>query len=69
MNGKEEDINSLIGSKNSINEHLWRGEIKVQELIELLSKVPPDAFVRIYANKLQMVSPIDERTYTLDCVR
>lgn len=69
MEDLKDDINSRIGIKNSVNEGLWRGEVKVIELIELLSKVPPDAFVRIYANKFQIISPVDQRTYTLDCVR
>lgn len=63
------NIKIKSGMHNSVNEDLWRGEIKVEELIDLLSKMPPDAFVRIYANKLQLISPVDVRTYTLDSVR
>ena len=53
----------------SVNEQLWRGEIEVEKLIELLQKVPPDAKARIYGNKLQIMSPADNKVYTLDRVR
>jgi len=53
----------------SVNEQLWRGEMEVNELIDLLRKVPEDAKVRIYGNKLQIMSPADNKVYTLDRVR
>jgi|AntRauTorcE11897_2_1112592.scaffolds.fasta_scaffold09375_6 hypothetical protein len=55
--------------RESVNEQLWRGEIEVQELIELLKKVPPDGKARIYGNKFQIMSPADDKVYTLDRVR
>lgn len=61
--------NPKTGIRESVNESLWKGELRVEELIELLNKMPQDAFVRIYGNKLQVISPIDLRTYTLDAVR
>lgn len=60
---------SISRTRESINEQLWRGEIEVSYLIELLQKVPQDGFVRIYGNKLQIRSPADNKIYTLDRVR
>lgn len=55
--------------RESVNEQLWRGEVEVQDLIDLLKKVPQDGKVRIYGNKLQIMSPADQKVYTLDRVR
>jgi len=52
----------------SINEQLWRGEITVEKMIELLSKFPPDGMVRIYGNKVQIINPINKKFHTLDKV-
>lgn len=66
---KNRNINPKTGIRESVNESLWKGELKVEELTELLNRMPSDAFVRIYGNKLQVISPIDLRTYTLDAVK
>lgn len=65
----ERKSEKLSHKHESVNEKLWRGEIEVQELLDLLGKVPPDAKVRIYGNKLQIMSPADNKVYTLDKVR
>ncbi len=59
----------LKNKRESVNEQLWRGEVEVQDLIDFLKKVPPDGKVRIYGNKLQIMSPADQKVYTLDRVR
>jgi len=56
-------------SGDSVNEKLWRGEVLVEELISLLHKMPLDGKVRIYGNKLQIISPVDRKVLTLDRVR
>jgi hypothetical protein len=66
---KNKNVNPKTGVRESVNESLWRGELTVSELVGLLNKMPEDAFVRVYANKLQVISPVDLRTYTLDAVR
>lgn len=53
---------------DSVNEKLWRGEVLVEELISLLQQMPLDGKVRIYGNKLQIVSPVDRKILTLDRV-
>ena len=65
----EKQTEQISNKRESVNEQLWRGEIEVEELIKLLQKVPPDGKVRIYGNKLQIMSPVDEKVYTLDRVR
>lgn len=65
----EKKREQLKHKHESVNEQLWRGEIEVKELIDLLRRVPEDAKARIYGNKLQIMSPIDHKVYTLDRVR
>ena len=56
-------------SGDSVNEKLWRGEMSVEELLSLLQKMPLDGKIRIYGNKLQIISPVDRKVLTLDRVR
>jgi len=61
-------IDRVAAKHESINEKLWRGEITTEELIELLNKIPADALIRIYGNKLQAISPDTGKVFTLDKV-
>lgn len=64
----EHRIDRVASRHESVNERLWRGELTAEELIKLLQKIPPDAFVRIYGNKLQAIAPNTKKVYTLDKV-
>ncbi len=65
---KEISVEKIDPRHESVNERLWRGELSVENLIELLSKIPPDGKVRIYGNKLQIVAPNTSKIFTLDVV-
>ena len=64
----EHRIDRIASRHESVNEKLWRGELTAEELIELLKKIPPDANIRIYGNKLQAIAPNTKKVYTLDKV-
>lgn len=65
---QELKIEKIDPRHESVNERFWRGEIIVEELIEMLQKVPQDAKVRIYANKFQFIAPNTSKVFTLDIV-
>ena len=62
------NVDRVAAKHESVNEKLWRGEITTEQLIELLGKIPPDAKIRIYGNKLQALSPDTGKVFTLDKV-
>lgn len=61
-------VDRVAARHESVNEKLWRGELTVEEVIKLLQKIPPDAKIRIYGNKLQALSPDTGKVFTLDKV-
>lgn len=64
----EHRVDRIASRHESVNEKLWRGELTAEELVKLLQKIPPDAKVRIYGNKLQAIAPNTRKVYTLDKV-
>ena len=52
----------------SVNERLWSGEIHAEDLMNLLQRIPADAKIRIYGNKLQAIAPNTGKIFTLDMV-
>lgn len=68
MSNKHIKTERIRPDEDTVNERLWRGEVTNEELVSLLNKFPPDCKVRIYGNKLQMISPHSDKVYALDSV-
>ena len=68
MSDTHHGVDRIAIKHESINEKLWRGEVTTEQLIILLQKIPPDAMIRIYGNKLQALSPDTGKVFTLDKV-
>lgn len=68
MTPNHNNVDRVAAKHESVNEKLWRGELTAEEVIKLLQKIPPDAKIRIYGNKLQALSPDTGKVFTLDKV-